>query len=64
VSFVCGHVIHFKDGGDTEECVLGRGTLEECERIGQVVLAVSYSGNRPVDHAEFVIVESDGEPMT
>jgi len=55
--FLCGYVIYFKDAGDPESRVLGSGTFEECERIGEVALAVSYSGPaRPVDRAEFCIV--------
>lgn len=61
--FACGHIIYFRDGGEPEECILGRGTLEECQKIGEVVLAVSYSGDRPIDHAEFVIREMQ-DPMT
>ena len=57
-----GCVIHFKDGGEPEETVLCIGTLEECERCGELFPAVSYSGDRPVDRAEFVIVPFAASP--
>lgn len=56
MSFVCGNIIYFKDGTSSEQ-VLHRGTLEECQRISEVCLAVSYSGDKEVDKAQFVIVE-------
>ena len=52
--YICGYVIYFSDGGEPEGQVLGRGTLEECMRIGNLMLAVSYSGSRPNPKAEFV----------
>ena len=56
-NFVCGYVIDFNDGGESEEQVLGRGSLEDCEYIGSLVPGVAYSGARPVKEARFVIVE-------
>jgi len=53
-TYVCGYLIRFSDGGEPEERVLHRGTLEECQRIGKVMLAVSYSGDRPDPKCEFV----------
>jgi len=53
--FVCGCVITFNDGGPAEEQVLGRGTYEECEQIDRLIGAISYSGERPVREARFVI---------
>ena len=59
--YVCGYLIHFSDGGEPEERVLHRGTLEECQRIGTLMLAVSYSGGRPDPRCEFVIVQQQEE---
>ena len=53
--FICGFVLHFKDGGSPEATVLGGGTQEECENIGRLLPGVAYSGERPLDRAEFVI---------
>lgn len=58
---VAGYIIHFKDGGEPEEAVLGQGTKEEMERLYRMMPAVSYSGERPIDRAEFVIVPWDEE---
>ena len=56
IQYVCGYLIRFSDGGQPEGRVLHRGTREECERMGKVMLAVSYSGSRPDPPAEFFIV--------
>lgn len=56
MSFVCSYIIYYKDG-ETEECVLHRGTKEECEKIYALCSPVVYSGVRPVDHTELVVVE-------
>jgi hypothetical protein len=53
--WAAGYVIHFKDGGEPEEQVLHIGTREECERTAELVSAVSYSGDRPIDCCRFVI---------
>ena len=58
--FVCGCVLFFEDGGDPEQMILHRGTQKECEEIGRLLPGVSYSGNRPLDRAEFVIRDPDG----
>lgn len=59
--FACGFVITFDDDGPTEETVLHKGSLEECKDMGRRLPAVSYSGDRPVRGAKFVIVNiSDG----
>jgi hypothetical protein len=56
--FMCGYILHFKDGREAEETILQRkATLSACERIGQVCLGVTYSGSRPLDRAEFVIAK-------
>ena len=60
--YVCGYLIHFSDGGVPEERVLHRGTLVECQRIGTLMLAVSYSGSRPDPKCELVIVQEQEEP--
>ena len=60
-AYVCGYLIHFSDGGEPEERVLHRGTLEECQRIAKVMLAISYSGGRPDPKCEFVIVPEQEE---
>lgn len=56
---VAGYVIVFKDGGPNEEQVLGQGSHEEMEALYRLMPAVSYSGDRPVERAEFVIVPWD-----
>jgi hypothetical protein len=62
--YVCGYLIHFSDGGGPEERVLHRGALEECQRIGTLMLAVSYSGGRPDPKCEFVIVPEEKSSAT
>ena len=59
--YQCGYVLTFSDGGDPETQLLHEGSFEECERVGQVCLAVSYSGDRPLAAAHFVIVPAGGE---
>lgn len=55
--FACGYIIHFSDGGPDEERVLARhASRESCERMADLLLAVSYSGNRPNPRCQFVIV--------
>jgi hypothetical protein len=61
IKYICGYLIHFSDGGEPEGRVLHRGSRDECERMGQVVLAVSYSGPRPDPRAEFFIVPDKEE---
>ena len=39
--------------------MLHRGTIEECQRIGTLMLAVSYSGGRPDPKCEFVIGQQE-----
>ena len=63
-AYACGYLIHFSDGGEPEERVLHRGTLEECQRIGTLMLAVSYSGGRPDPKSEFVIVPEEESSAT
>jgi hypothetical protein len=53
---VAGYVVHFKDGAGPEECLIGQGSREEMEALYRMMPAVSYSGDRPVERAEFVIV--------
>ncbi len=53
--FAAGYVIRFSDGGESEEQVLWVGSLEECERLGDLLPGVAYKGNRPVQDIEFVI---------
>lgn len=53
---VAAYVIHFKDGGKPEECIVGQGTEEEMENLYRLMPGVSYSGDRPTDRAEFMIV--------
>lgn len=52
-----GYVIHFLDGGPPEERLIVTGTKEECEAFYNIMPGISYSGERPVDRAEFVVVE-------
>lgn len=59
--YVCGYVLHFSDGGEPEEVILHRGTQEDCGRILGLILAVSYSGTRAVDHAEAILIEESSE---
>ena len=56
--FKCSIVLHFFDGGPDEETVLvENGTLEECQKIGSLLNAISYSGSRPNPDARFSIRE-------
>jgi hypothetical protein len=54
--FVAGYVIHFSDGGESEEQVLHHGSLESCRALGLLIPAVAYSGKRPVARCEWCIV--------
>lgn len=54
-TWVCGYVLTFSDGGEPEEQVLHVGTREECERVADLVPAVSYSGSRPCSTARMVV---------
>ena len=42
------YVIEFSDGGPPECGELQRGTREECEKVRDLIPAISYSGSRPV----------------
>lgn len=54
--YVAGYVLHFKDGGPPEEQVLHRGSFESCRDLADLIPAVSYSGPRPIDRCEWVVV--------
>lgn len=59
--FACGYVLEFAEG-EPEEQVLHVGTLEECERMSDLIPAVSYSGERRCTGARFVICTVNEEP--
>ena len=53
-------VIEFADDGDAEFMSLGHNmTREECDRLMQLIPAVSYSGPRPVKEAYLTTVPTD-----
>lgn len=55
--FICGYIIEFTDGGEPEGAVLHEGTLDECERVMEMIPGVSYSGSRPIKSARMAIRE-------
>ena len=60
--FIYGYRIAFRDGGPPEVKVLGfASTVEECEKIASQFPAVSYSGQRQIEGAEF-FWQQIGEP--
>lgn len=42
------YVIEFTDGGEPETGELNRGSRQECEKVRDLIPAISYSGSRPV----------------
>jgi hypothetical protein len=58
LEFVAGYVIEFSDGGEPEGVVLHRGTKTTCERLKANLGAISYSGDRPIEGANFFIVQA------
>lgn len=61
--WVVGYALDFEDG-ESEGRVIHRGTLEECERVRNLMPAVSYSGDRKVERAHsFVMRQSDWETL-
>ena len=54
--FACAYMLYFKDGGPPESGVLGTGSMEECQRLQDLVPAIGYSGDRQIDRAELVIL--------
>lgn len=61
--FICGYVIEFSDGGDPEGGILHQGTLEDCERVANMIPGVAYSGSRPVAQARIVIHERENQDV-
>jgi hypothetical protein len=58
--FVCCSVIEFGDGGEPSVMLLNRGTREECERVADLLSAVSYSGDRsPITASYLVVTEAE-----
>lgn len=57
--FVCCSVIEFSDGGEESVTVLERGSKETCERVADLIPAVSYSGKRPMKAAYMVVTEAE-----
>ena len=55
--WICGTLIAFKDGGESEITVLHQGTKEDCEFVCANTHAVSYSGKRPFDRAQCFVME-------
>ena len=60
--FICGTILHFKDDKPSEINVLHTGTKEACESVSAMTHAVSYSGDRPFDHAQCFVMELQLEP--
>ncbi|HZT29192.1 MAG TPA: hypothetical protein VFA33_04875 [Bryobacteraceae bacterium] len=48
-------MIEFSDDGPPQCQALHQGSLEDCEQVGDLCHAVSYSGSRPNPRARFVI---------
>jgi hypothetical protein len=61
--YVCGYILHFSDGRESEGQVLHTGTKEECEKVMELMSAVSYSGDRPLSKCEGVIREVTFEQL-
>lgn len=57
MSYICAYRLTFKDGGEPEFGFLGRGTKEECDRIMEVIPAVYYPGDRPVESCHIGVFE-------
>jgi hypothetical protein len=57
--FICGTIVHFKDGGTSEINVLHTGTKEDCELVNKNTHAIAYSGDRPFDHAQCFVMKID-----
>lgn len=55
--FIAASVIHFKDGEESEMMVLHTGTKEECQFVSDNTHAVAYSGDRPFDRAQVIVME-------
>jgi hypothetical protein len=47
VEYIAGYAIKFSDGGDPEMVFLHKGTKKECDRVLDLIPAVTYSGKRP-----------------
>jgi hypothetical protein len=61
-TYICGTILHFKDGKPSEINVLHTGTKESCESVSNMTHAVAYSGDRPFDHAQCFVMELHHEP--
>lgn len=58
--FVVCSVLEFGDGGEPSVMLLGRGTRKECERIADLIPAVTYSGDRhPITESYMVVTEAE-----
>jgi hypothetical protein len=64
MTFVCCYVLICADGGEPEVRELHRGNHESCEKVSNLLSAISYSGDRTVSSARMMIVPAsvfDGE---
>jgi len=61
-NWILGYVIEFSDGGEPEIQILHKGSEESCEKMANLLPAVSYSGDRPNPSASlrWMPVGSDG----
>lgn len=49
--YVAVYVIEFTDDGLAEVQVIHRGSMEECERVHQLLPGIAYKGSRPIKGA-------------
>lgn len=56
--FMCVSCIEFDDGGSVSAQPLHVGDRESCERVADLIPAVSYSGDRPVKRAWMSIIKT------
>jgi hypothetical protein len=53
-NWILGYVIEFSDGGEPEIQILHKGSEESCEKMANLLPAVSYSGDRPNPSASLI----------
>ncbi|MGL1645769.1 hypothetical protein ACSTHO_23620, partial [Vibrio parahaemolyticus] len=54
--WICAVKLEFSDGGVPEGQLIHRGTKEECERVYDMLPAISYRGSRPVSEARLLLM--------
>ena len=59
MSHICVYRLDFADNDAPEFGLLHRGTKDECERVADLIPAVSYSGGRHVQSCRIGVFEDE-----